>query len=132
MGIKNFYLGFKNKFHSCISNDINIHCDVLIIELNGLFYNNCKKIYNEVDKIKKLKRNDLYLILFNEICMSLDKIIHKYGEKTKKIFLVVDGVSGMMKNIEQRQRRYKNSFENKFLKKKFYAKIFIFFFKTVF
>ena len=114
MGIKNFYLGFKNKFSSCISTNIKINCDVLIIELNGLFYNNCKKIYNEIDKLKKIKRNDLYLVLFNEICLGLEKIIRKYGEKTKKIFLVVDGVSGMMKNIEQRQRRYKNSFENKY------------------
>ena len=114
MGIKNFYLGFKNKFSSCISTNIKINCDVLIIELNGLFYSNCKKLYKEIDKIKKIKRNDLYLLLFNEICLSLEKIIRKYGEDVKKIFLVVDGVSGMMKNIEQRQRRYKNSFENKY------------------
>lgn len=114
MGIKNFYLGFKNKFSSCISTDIENDCDVLIIELNGLFYKNCKKIYHDVERIKKIKQNDLYLILFNEICLGLEKIIRKYGKKTKKIFLVVDGVSGMMKNIEQRQRRYKNSFENKY------------------
>ena len=94
MGIKNFYLGFKNKFSSCISTSIELKCDVLIIELNGLFYNNCKKIYQEIDKIKKIKKNDLYLILFNEICLSLDKIIQKYGGNANKIFLVVDGVSG--------------------------------------
>ena len=114
MGIKNFYLGFKKTFSSCITKDIELDNDVLIIELNGLFYSSCKKLYFSKEKSdQKLKKNELYIKLFREICENLKNIIEKYGIP-KKIFLVVDGVAGMMKNNEQRQRRYKNSFENKY------------------
>ena len=113
MGIKNFYLGFKQQFSSCITNEINFNYNVLIIELNGLFYTSCKNLYYKENNIHKIKRNELYLKLFEDICNNLKNIITKY-DKAEKIFLVVDGVAGMMKNVEQRQRRYKNSFENKY------------------
>ena len=107
MGIKNFYLGFKKTFSSCITKDIELDNDVLIIELNGLFYSSCKKLYFSKEKSdQKLKKNELYIKLFREICENLKNIIEKYGIP-KKIFLVVDGVAVMMKNNEQRQRRYK-------------------------
>lgn len=113
MGIKNFYLGFKQTFSSCITNEIDFNYNVLIIELNGLFYTSCKNLYYKENNIHKIKRNELYLKLFQDICNNLKNIIIKY-DKAEKIFLVVDGVAGMMKNVEQRQRRYKNSFENKY------------------
>ena len=55
----------------------------------------------------------LNLKLFEEISIQLDNIITKYNPQ-KNIFLVVDGTAAMMKNLEQRQRRYKNSLENKY------------------
>ena len=51
--------------------------------------------------------------LFEEISEQLDDIITKYNPN-KNIYLVVDGTAAMMKNLEQRQRRYKNSLENKY------------------
>ena len=115
MGIKNFYLGFKQTFSSCITTSVDYNYNILIIEMNGLFYSSCKNIYHTQNNIHKIKRNELYIKLFQDICDNLKKIIEKY-DKAEKIFLVVDGVAGMMKNVEQRQRRYKNSFENKYEK----------------
>ena len=114
MGVKNFYLGFKTTFSNCITNETDIETyDTLIIELNGLFYSACRKLHHGEDNLKLLKRNKLNLKLFEEISEQLDGIITKYNP-SKNIFLVVDGTAAMMKNLEQRQRRYKNSLENKY------------------
>lgn len=114
MGLKNFYLGFKTTFSNCITNTTDIeHFDTLIIELNGLFYSACRKLHHSEENLKLLKRNKLNLKLFEEISIQLDNIITKYNPQ-KNIFLVVDGTAAMMKNLEQRQRRYKNSLENKY------------------
>ena len=117
MGIKNFYHGFRKKFENCITTSTEIKHDVLIIELNGLFYSSCKRLfhfYEMTSSYENRKRsNKINIKLFEEICNQLLKIIKTYPPK-KKILLVVDGVAGMMKNMEQRQRRYKNSLENKY------------------
>lgn len=114
MGVKNFYYNFRDKFKDAITKSAQCEHDVLIIELNGLFYAATKKIYNFVNSFKYQKiNNDINIKLYQEICENLYQIIIKYLPK-KKIFLVVDGIPGMMKNIEQRQRRFKNSLENKY------------------
>jgi len=114
MGLKNFYLGFKTIFSNCITSDTNIqNFDTLIIELNGLFYSACRKLHHTEDNLKLFKKHKLNLKLFEEISIQLDSIITKY-QPTENIFLVVDGTAAMMKNLEQRQRRYKNSLENKY------------------
>jgi 5'-3' exonuclease len=114
MGVKNFYLGFKTTFSNCITKETDIETyDTLIIELNGLFYSACRKLHHSEDNLKLLKRNKLNLKLFEEISEQLDGIITKYNPN-KNIYLVVDGTAAMMKNLEQRQRRYKNSLENKY------------------
>ena len=111
MGFKNFYKGFKTKFETCIEDiPTEQNHNVMIIELNGLFYNSCKKL---IEYHGNRKRKEINLYLFEKVCENLDSIIRDYPP-TQKLLLIVDGVSGMMKNIEQRQRRYKNSLENKY------------------
>ncbi len=111
MGFKNFYLGFKSFFGQCISSVKTLDTNVLIIELNGLFYHGCKKVYTEYEQYQD--KSKLQILLFEEICNCVHSIILEYPHSST-IFLVVDGIPGLMKNIEQRQRRYKNSFENKY------------------
>lgn len=120
MGYKNFYHGFKKEFHECIYTNVSNHHEVLIVELNGVFYSSLKKIYgyiqlsqNEFESVKNIKEKTFHFKLFEEIGKQIHKIIKKY-KPTKKIFMVVDGVAAMMKNSEQRQRRYKNCLENKY------------------
>ena len=111
MGFKNFYKGFKTTFETCIGKTPKEeNHNVMIIELNGLFYNSCRKL-SEYQGTRRRKEINLYL--FEKVCENLHTIIQEY-HPTQKLLLVVDGVSGMMKNIEQRQRRYKNSLENKY------------------
>ena len=113
MGFKNFYLGFKSFFGDCISFENTATPTVLIIELNGLFYQGCRKLYTQYENMADLHKLKLQMLLFEQICFSFHSIIAEY-QSAETIFLVVDGVPGLMKNIEQRQRRYKNSFENKY------------------
>lgn len=120
MGYKNFYHGFKKEFQDCICNHyVNDH-DVLIIELNGIFYSSLRKIYgyiqlsrDEFKSARNVKEKDFNLRLFEEIGKQIHNILKKYIPR-RKVFLVVDGVAAMMKNSEQRQRRYKNCLENKY------------------
>lgn len=113
MGFKNFYLGFKSFFGDCISSENNTTPTVLIIELNGLFYQGCHKLYSQYENMADLHKLKLQVLLFEQICLSFHSIIAEY-QSAQTILLVVDGVPGLMKNVEQRQRRYKNSFENKY------------------
>ena len=112
MGFKNFFNGFKSVFHECIVHENNVEHDVLVVELNGLFYKSCKILYNRKD-IVDMSKKDLQLLLFEEVTKEMNKIVLKHPPK-EILLLVVDGVPGMMKNMEQRQRRYKNSLENKY------------------
>lgn len=120
MGYKNFYHGFKKEFKDCIYTKFVNNNDVLIVELNGIFYSSLKKIYgyiqlsrNEFDTAKNVKEKQFHLKLFDEIGKQIHKIIKTYTPQ-KKVLLIVDGVAAMMKNSEQRQRRYKNCLENKY------------------
>jgi 5'-3' exonuclease len=117
MGIKNFYHGFKKKMGNAIEKNYDMEHELLVVELNGLFYSSCKKIFKfyELSHVVEIRNrsNKIHLKLFEEITIRLQKIIKKYLPK-KSILLVVDGIAGMMKNMEQRQRRYKNALENKY------------------
>ena len=70
MGFKNFYLGFKSFFGQCLSSVKTEGTNVLIIELNGLFYNSCKKVYAEHGHSRDVNKNKLQMLLFEEICNS--------------------------------------------------------------
>ena len=111
---------FKSQTSVCIYTNVHNNHEVLIVELNGVFYSSLKKIYgyiqlsqNEFESIKNIREKTLHLKLFEEIGKQICKIIKKY-KPSRKMFLVVDGVAAMMKNSEQRQRRYKNCLENKY------------------
>lgn len=107
MGIKNFYYIFQNKCKEVIDDEYSGH-DILIIDLNGIFYNSCNTVLKDVDfnNIDNIK-------LFETITDNIFNIIQEFLP-TKKICLVVDGIAGSMKVCEQRQRRYKNILENKY------------------
>ena len=65
MGVKNFYYNFREKFKDTITKSVQYEHDVLIIELNGLFYSAVKKIYNFVNSFKYQKlNNDINIKLY--------------------------------------------------------------------
>ena len=59
--------------------------DILIVELNGLFYSSCKKIFHfyELSNIIDMRNrtNRIHLKLFEEVTLRLNKIIRKYPPK---------------------------------------------------
>ena len=112
MGIKNFYKHFKKKFHSSIHSECPSNHEILILELNGIFYD-CTKRYLFMKMVEKEKPQILNIDLFHLIGDEIFRIIKKFLPK-EKVFLVVDGFAPMMKFKEQFQRRYKNIIYNQY------------------
>lgn len=110
MGIKNFYKHFKKKFNTCILQDCPAQHDILILELNGIFYD-CTRRYILSKMIQKekpqIKNLELFEIIGNEIFFLIEKFLPK-----EKVFLAVDGFAPLMKFTEQFQRRQKNAIYN--------------------
>jgi 5'-3' exonuclease len=115
MGIKYFYTWIKNNFKDSIFNEIKEPIDVLAIDMNGLFHSSVAKLYkntynkNYIINYNQIPKNNLNL--FKEICNKIEQIKNTIKPK-KKLLLCVDGVAGLGKINLQRQRRFKNSFEN--------------------
>lgn len=114
MGVKHFYLWYKNHFSSCIEKKIE-NVDILCIDLNGLFHYCAQRVYKygngninshllHPNRIQLLPKTNLSL--FRDVCEKMENIRLTIRPK-KKIILCVDGVAGLGKMNQQRQRRFK-------------------------
>lgn len=112
MGVKHFYHWYKNNFSSCIEKKPD-QVDMLAIDLNGLFHTCAQRIY----KYGNLSNHLLYhskitllpktnLTLYRDICEKIEYLRNSV-KPSKKIILCVDGVAGLGKMNQQRQRRFK-------------------------
>ena len=106
MGIKNFYHSFRRIFAKSIVNILPSieNYDILVIELNGLFY-------NAINQLEKQKEKVTHIKIFEHTCNEIVGIIQKYEKflyKNSSIFIVMDGVAPLMKLRTQRARRLKN------------------------
>lgn len=86
--------------------------DVLFIELNGLFYSAIGELSRKQNYLHKNNKT-FHRELFIEITKQLEIILIN-NPPTKTVFMVVDGIAGMMKYREQQQRRFKNVLEKKY------------------
>ena len=121
MGVKHFYIYIRNNFTECINTDVssfkskNIHN--LCIDMNGIIHNCAQEVY-EYGNFKKKRlltsKNLLtlknQLKLFNRICENVDEI-RKSILPSKRIILCIDGVAGVGKMAQQRQRRFKTDLD---------------------
>lgn len=109
MGIKHFFIWFKNNFKNDIFNlkqtqklnDIEINVDNLMIDMNGIFHNSAQKIYeygnykpltrmlNNKIPIRK-KNTNLQLKVFENVCKTVENLFN-IVEPKKKLILCVDG-----------------------------------------
>jgi len=89
--------------------------DILAIDMNGLFHMCAQRIYNYGNssahmlyhsKIHLLPKTNL--TLFRDVCEKIENLRNLIKPK-KQIILCVDGVAGLGKMNQQRQRRYKTS-----------------------
>lgn len=114
MGVKYFYTWCKKNMTRSINTIPPRNTDVLAIDLNGIFHSCAQSIYKygnvqplliSCPKISNAKTN---LLLFQEICGKIEKLVMLINPK-QKLVLCVDGVAGMGKINQQRQRRFKSS-----------------------
>jgi 5'-3' exonuclease len=123
MGIKHFFIWYKQNFPECVNNlteevSTNANIDTLCIDLNGLFHPCAQKTYEYGDhkKMRLLTRNKFVqkdnlknkLRFFNEVSSKIDDLRRKISPK-KKLILCIDGVAGCAKMAQQRQRRFRSS-----------------------
>lgn len=118
MGVKHFYLWYKNNFSSCVQKKSDT-IDTLCIDLNGLFHICAQQIYKYGNvsahllyhsKIQLLPKTNL--TLYRDVCEKIE-YLRSSIKPTKKIVLCVDGVAGLGKMNQQRQRRFKTGVTNK-------------------
>ena len=113
MGIKGFYSKFKTRFPSVIKkhHPIEFENHLLILEINGLFYEMIESYYAR--KVIEKTKSFILCEFLEVITSELSTLVDDYSF-FKTIFIIVDGLSPMMKIKEMRKRRYLNSIENKY------------------
>ena len=87
----------------------------ICIDMNGIIHNCAQEIYEYGNFEKQrliTKRNKMtlknQLRLFNRICENIDEI-RECIQPSKRIILCTDGVAGVGKMAQQRQRRFKSA-----------------------
>ena len=121
MGVKHFYIWFQKNYNDCIdkhtdsykNNNINNLC----LDLNGIIHTCAQKIYEygnhkQVRFLKKKTKNTLnkQIKLFQLICQEIDNL-RKLILPQNRIIICTDGVAGVAKLAQQRQRRFKSAKE---------------------
>lgn len=130
MGIKHFFMWFKNEFSENMYNmrvgedfsSINLSIDNLMIDMNGVFHNSAQRIYEYGNfKIRPrllcnrkpyVKPHGLQkqLKLFEDVCKTIEHLF-KLTKPKKRLILCVDGPAPLSKQNQQRQRRFRSVME---------------------
>jgi len=130
MGIKHFFMWFKNQFsehtHKLNKNQtlesIEINIDNLMIDMNGIFHNSAQKIYEYGNhkaprrlipsrNIKPRQNSlDIQLKVFQDICSTVETIFNM-TRPNKRLILCIDGPAPISKQNQQRQRRFRSAME---------------------
>ena len=112
MGVPGFFAWLlKYKNNSIILNKLDLNVNCLYIDANCLFHPKCfeiLKLYPNEKNIEKLEKTMIKNILdYIDILINLTK-------PQKLIYIAVDGVAPIAKIDQQRKRRYKSYYDNKF------------------
>jgi 5'-3' exoribonuclease 1 len=122
MGIKHFFQWFKRTYPTCyreirINEPLSVGIDVLCLDLNGIFHASAQKVYRygkHADKRILPKSSNEYpkdIKVFYDVTKTIDSLVRQVNP-TSKLVLCVDGVAGMAKMVQQRQRRFRSAVEN--------------------
>ena len=119
MGIKHFYLWFKNNHSEHLQNlqrseDFPEDLDTLLIDMNGVFHHIAQQVYEygEFDKgfaslFRKPPGKKEQMKYFRKVCEYIDFLL-KFTGARKRLVLGVDGVVPRSKQSQQRSRRFRN------------------------
>jgi 5'-3' exoribonuclease 1 len=108
MGVKHFYLYTKQHFKECLLPKPDRVIDNLAIDLNGLFHLCAQKVYRygNVTTGPRLLSKPTLTQLCREVCQKIDHQ-RDFVKPQKRLILCVDGIAGLGKMNQQRQRRFR-------------------------
>jgi hypothetical protein len=125
MGIKHFFIWFKNQFSKNIISmksdetftDVNTPIDNLMLDLNGILHNSAQKVYEYGNfkpqrsflGFKKKKFVNLKVQqenFFKEVCATIEHLL-KISQPRKRLIMCIDGVAPTSKQNQQRCRRFR-------------------------
>lgn len=97
--------------------------DSCLIDLNAVFHPCCQVMYEYgngektksifwSNKKKEMTPEEMEIKAFNMICNKIDEIV-RITKPTKFLYLAIDGVPGLSKQTQQRQRRFKSALSAK-------------------
>lgn len=114
MGVKQFYLWYSRKFSDCLAKQPQYPIDNLALDLNGLFHPVAQKVYqygNYAPPMRFLSRPARPKALIHLFRSITDKIEYcrQVCRPRKRLILCVDGVAGLGKMNQQRQRRFRTA-----------------------
>lgn len=114
MGVKSFYLWYSRKFSDCLSKQPQHPIDNLALDLNGLFHPVAQKVYqygNYAPPMRFLTRPARPKAMIQLFRAITDKIEYcrQVCRPRKRLILCVDGVAGLGKMNQQRQRRFRTA-----------------------
>jgi 5'-3' exoribonuclease 1 len=127
MGVKHFYMWYSKQFEQCLHKTPPSGMDILCIDMNGLFHYCAQEVFEygvfakavpssreyqgllgrmdvKTTKIRMTKQK--LLDLFRKVCQKIEEL-RKYVQPRKSLVLCVDGVAGLGKMNQQRQRRFR-------------------------
>ena len=114
MGVKYFYTWYKKRLVGCVQTSPPDHVDILAIDLNGIFHQTSQKLFSYGQIQRLLTSNNRkpttpnHNLLFHDICDKINEKVKMFKPR-EKIVLCVDGVAGLGKMNQQRQRRFKSA-----------------------
>jgi 5'-3' exonuclease len=126
MGVLRLFYHFINKYPNIVgtiyknenNKKLNINVDVLAIDLNAIFHPCCQDVfgYGKKKEVKSFLHNRnnrpqeplnvLQKRAFQAITREIDNLV-RYNNPNQVLYLAVDGVAGMSKQTQQRQRRFR-------------------------
>lgn len=109
MGVKHFYLWYRSRFQHCILQKPEKAVDNFAIDMNGLFHLCAQKVYQYGNYKKRLLKEypkPTMRQYCNEVCRKIEELRAQVKPK-KRFILCVDGIAGLAKMNQQRQRRFR-------------------------
>lgn len=109
MGVKHFYLWYRSRFQHCILKKPEKSVDNFAIDMNGLFHLCAQKVYQYGNYKKRLLKEypkPTMRQYCNEVCRKIEELRTQVLPK-KRLILCVDGIAGLAKMNQQRQRRFR-------------------------
>lgn len=127
MGIARLFLWLSKTYPECLHKlkenqtlqDIGINVDCYALDNNAIIHPVCQKLFNYGNKDTKsfLHRKPKPVSIddkqiFSAICRKNEEL-RSIVNPTKKFIFAIDGVAGLSKQTQQRQRRFKSALERK-------------------